>query len=46
MLPKALGLTGYKFAFNVVSYQVINLNAEEQLVLAFVGFAGQPAYTR
>lgn len=27
------------------SYQVINLNDEEQLVLAFVGFAGQPAYT-
>lgn len=27
------------------SYQVINLNAEEQLVLAFVGALGQPAYT-
>ena len=27
------------------SYQVINLNDQEQLVLAFVGFASQPAYT-
>ena len=30
---------------NTFSYQVIDLDDEQQLVLAFVGFAGQPAYT-
>ena len=45
MLPKALGLQHLSVPLSSFSYQVINLNAEEQLVLAFVGFAGQPAYT-
>lgn len=45
MLPKALGLQDISLPLTSFSYQVINLNAEEQLVLAFVGFAGQPAYT-
>ncbi len=45
MLPQVLGLNRFSLPLTSFSYQVINLNAEEQLVLAFVGFAGQPAYT-
>lgn len=35
----------FKLPLNLFSYQVINLDHEQQLVLAFIGFAGQPAYT-
>ena len=45
MLPKVLGLQQFSVPLTSFSYQVINLNESEQLVLAFVGFAGQPAYT-
>lgn len=44
-LPKGLGLQHLHLPLTSFSYQVINLNDEEQLVLAFVGFAGEPAYT-
>lgn len=45
MLPKAFIPRQFTLPLTSFSYQVINLNDEEQLVLAFVGFAGQPAYT-
>lgn len=45
MLPKAFVPAQFRLPLNSFSYQVINLNAEEQLVLAFIGFAGEPAYT-
>ena len=40
VLPEKLALP-----LDTFSYQVINLNASEQLVLAYVGIAGEPAYT-
>ncbi len=45
MLPKACVPRQFSLPMTSFSYQVINLNEQEQLVLAFVGFAGQPAYT-
>lgn len=45
MLPKPLYTPRLNLALSSFSYQVINLNAEEQLVLAFISFAGEPAYT-
>ena len=45
MLPKQLLTHNLTLPLSSFSYQVINLNAEEQLVLAFISFAGEPAYT-
>ena len=45
LVPKQMLNDRACIALNAFSYQVINLNAEEQLVLAFICFAGQPAYT-
>lgn len=44
-LPKPLLSQDLSLPLTSFTYQVINLNEQEQLVLAFVGFAGQPAYT-
>lgn len=45
MLPSPLKPTNALLPLDTFSYQVINLDAEQQLVLAHIGFAGQPAYT-
>lgn len=45
MLPKSVLTPNLTLPLTSFSYQVINLNAESQLVLAFVGALGQPAYT-
>lgn len=45
MLPKRFLTTNLALPLTSFSYQVINLNDQEQLVLAFVGALGQPAYT-
>ncbi len=45
MLPKSLLTSHVNVPLTSFSYQVINLDAESQLVLAFVGALGQPAYT-
>lgn len=45
MLPKVFLPPQFTLPMTSFSYQVINLNDEEQLVLAFVGALGQPAYT-
>lgn len=45
MLPKSVLTSRLNLPLTSFSYQVIDLNAESQLVLAFVGALGQPAYT-
>ena len=45
MLPQKFLLNDFTLPMTSFTYQVINLNDQEQLVLAFVGFLGQPAYT-
>ena len=45
MLPKQLLTHNLTLPLSTFSYQVINLNEQEQLVLAYIGFAGEPAYT-
>lgn len=45
MLPKPFLSSNLALPLTSFSYQVINLNEQEQLVLAFVGALGQPAYT-
>ncbi|NHB57596.1 hypothetical protein G9F32_06020 [Acinetobacter sp. 194] len=45
MLPSEFLKRQLTVPLNAFSYQVINLDDKQQLVLAFVAFAGQPAYT-
>ena len=45
MLPSPLQSSIALLPLDSFSYQVINLDDERQLVLAYVGFAGQPCYT-
>ena len=44
-IPNSLLKQNLTLPLSSFSYQVINLDDEQQLVFAFVGFAGQPAYT-
>ena len=45
MLPNIIFNGQHLMPLDCFSYQVINLDAEQQLVLVYIGFAGQPAYT-
>lgn len=45
MLPAKFTPQNLTMPMTSFSYQVINLNDQEQLVLAFVGFLGEPTYT-
>ena len=45
MLPHPIKPSSAIVPLDTFSYQVINLDEDSQLVLAYIGFAGQPAYT-
>ena len=45
MLPSPIKPTTGLVPLDSFSYQVINIDDESQLVLAYIGFAGEPTYT-